>query len=72
MRTACLVAKNKTGPKPKPEGPREAMISMKCRQSYKDWVEALAKKHRITPSQIIDRALVEFAKANGFAAPPER
>lgn len=45
---------------------------MKCRKAYKAWVEALAQKHRTTPSQIIDMALVKFAEATGFDPPPDR
>lgn len=70
--SAAAVAKKKTGPKPTPLGPREALIALKCRQPYKDWVIALARKHRMTPSQIIDKALVDFAQADGFGPPPER
>jgi hypothetical protein len=69
---APAVAKKKTGPKPTPEGPRESLIALKCRRPYKEWVIALARKHRTTPSQIIDRALVAFAEADGFDPPPER
>jgi hypothetical protein len=57
---------------PRREGPRDALIALKCRQAYKDWVVSLARKHRTTPSQIIDNALVKFAEADGFPAPPER
>ena len=62
----------KRGPKPSAEGPREALIALKCRQEYKDWVSRLARKHRTTPSHIIDVALVKFAEADGFEPPPER
>lgn len=69
---ASAVARKTTGPKASSEGPRDALIAMKCRQAYKDWVIRLAQKHRTTPSQIIDRALVTFAEQDGFEAPPER
>lgn len=62
----------KTGPKPKHDGPRDALIALKCRKAYKEWLESLARKHRTTPSQIIDMALVKFAEFDGFDPPPER
>jgi hypothetical protein len=72
MRAGSTVARKKTGPKPTPLGPREQLIAIKCRKAYKEWVVKLAGKHRVTPSQIIDRALVEFARLDGFEPPPER
>lgn len=66
------VAKKKTGPKPKPEGPRDALIAVKCWAAYKEWVERFAKKRRTTPSQLIDIALLSLAEADGFESPPER
>ena len=71
MGVAGVVAK-KRGPKPTDEGPRDVLIGVKCRRAYKEWVARLARKHRITPSQIIDRALVVFAREDGFDPPPER
>ncbi|WP_422928618.1 hypothetical protein [Singulisphaera sp. PoT] len=68
---AVAVAK-KTGPKPTPEGPREALIALKCRQAYKDWVVQYARDKRTTPSQLIDQALVFMAQSEGREAPPER
>jgi hypothetical protein len=66
------VAKKKTGPKPKVEGVREVLIGVKCRRSYKEWVERFARKRRTTPSQLIDVALMDLARADGFEPPPER
>lgn len=68
MSTGFVMAK-KSSPQP---GPRTALIALKCRQEYKDWVSELAREYRVTPTQIIDRALVAFAKAEGRKAPPER
>lgn len=66
------VAKKKTGPKPKPEGPRDALIAVKCWAAYKSWVEDFAKHLRITPSQLVDHSLMSFAEIKGFDPPPER
>lgn len=69
-----LVAKkrSKPGPKPTPDGPREALIAMKCRPEYKDWVQRFADQNRVTPSQLLDIALVRLAAEQGFEAPPKR
>jgi hypothetical protein len=69
---SLVVARKKTGPKPTPNGPRTALIAMKCRQPYKDWVLRYAKHRRTTPSQLIDLALVDMARADEFELPPER
>lgn len=66
------VAKKKTGPKPKPEGPRDALIAVKCWAAYKEWVEEFARSQRVNASGLIDVALVELAKARGMKPPPER
>lgn len=66
------VAKKKTGPPPKPEGRRDAIITMKCWRAYKLWVEEFARSKRTTPSQLIDMALIRMAEADGFKAAPER
>jgi hypothetical protein len=69
---AGLTVAKKTGPKPSSEGPRTDLIAFKCRAAYKAWVVKLAKKHRTTPSDLIDRALVRFAAEDGFEEAPER
>jgi hypothetical protein len=71
LSTGFVMAK-KSSPPPDGPGPRTALIALKCRQEYKDWVTELAREYRITPTQIIDRALVAFAKAEGRKIPPER
>jgi hypothetical protein len=72
MGVDAAVAKKKTGPKPTPEGPRNVLFAMKCRQDYKDWLITMAREERITPSQLVDRALFEYAKKNGKKEPPAR
>jgi hypothetical protein len=67
LNTGIVVAKKQAS-----KGARDALIALKCRQEYKDWVNDLAREYRITPTQIIDRALVAFAKAEGRKPPPER
>jgi hypothetical protein len=49
-----------------------ALVAMKCRQEYKDWVIRYAREKRTTPSQLIDGALVSIARIDGFELPPDR
>jgi hypothetical protein len=49
-----------------------ALIALKCRQEFKDWVSEFARKLRTTPSQLVDRALTKLAEVEGFKEPPER
>jgi hypothetical protein len=72
MLGVATVAKKKTGPKPSAEGPRNALIAIKCRKAYKDWVAEFARTERLTPSQIVDMGLVALAEKRGFRPPPER
>ena len=67
-----LAMAKKRGPAPKPDERRESSMAFRCKADYKDWVIRLARKHRMTPSQLIDAALVRFAEAADFEAPPER
>jgi hypothetical protein len=71
MQAAGIMAK-KTGPKPSEEGPRDALFAMKCRKAYKVWLSEVARAERSTPSDLVDRALVEYAKAKGHKLPPLR
>jgi hypothetical protein len=69
---AVTKKKGKTGPKPKPDGPRDALIAVKCRTDYKDWYSRLAAQQRETPSSLFDKMAVLYAKSVGFEPPPER
>lgn len=48
-------------------------IGFRVSADYGDWLERLARQHRTTVSGIIDRALAEWAAAQGHEeTPPER
>lgn len=68
----AMAKKKKPGPKPSAEGPRAALIAVKCHVAYKDWIVRYARSRRITPSQLIDIALSAMAKTDGFEQPPDR
>lgn len=61
------------GPKPSEEGPREALVALKCRQGWKDWLERVAAADERTVSVVIERALKMYAASIEFPeAPPKR
>jgi hypothetical protein len=69
-----LVAKKKTV-RGKPISPKGSAIAVTLRGSpeWKEWVEALARHARLDVAKVIDRALVDFARKEGFdQEAPER
>lgn len=66
------MAKKKAGRKPI-EGPtRDALITMRCTETFKEWLEGIAKAEDRQSSVVIERALKAYAEANGYKAPPIR
>lgn len=74
MGAAGAVAKKKTrrGPKPNPEAAKDALIAIRCRQEYKDWLARYAEFRRASPSNLFDMLFAEAAKRDGFEPPPKR
>ena len=62
----------KRGPAPKTEGKRVTTISFKCTEEFRDWLLRYAESSRDTASHVIDLALAQKAKADGFEPPPKR
>lgn len=62
---AATMAKKKR-PAPKAEDRRSIVITIKGSLEWKAWVDELADQFRTDASKLIDMALVQFAKANGF------
>jgi hypothetical protein len=67
---AGTVARPKTG-KRKPE-PSGRNVAFRCSGPYIAWLDGFAKSNRTTVAGVIDRALAELAKAQGYEQPPER
>jgi predicted transcriptional regulator len=67
-----MAKKKSGGPKPKPQGPLPNVVSMRGQPEWREWLGRLAEKCRATPSGVIDRALAELAKREGFEEPPPR
>lgn len=71
--TAVARKKTDTGAKAKPKaGPLPNVVSMRGRPEWREWLGGLAEKCRATPSGLIDRALAELAKREGYDEPPPR
>ena len=62
----------KLGRKPKDEGSLPNVISMRGTPQWRAWLGKLAERCRATPSALIDRALTELARREGFEEPPRR
>jgi hypothetical protein len=62
----------KPGSKPKDGRPLPNIISMRGSPEWRAWLTRLAEKCRATPSALIDRALAELARREGFEEPPRR
>ena len=59
----------------KPSGrPRKAVaVTLKGSEEWKAWIESLARHSRLDVSKLIDRAVIDFAKREGFEPEaPER
>lgn len=61
------------GRKPSGQPRKPVAVTLKGSEEWKSWLEDLARSSRLDVSKLIDRALVEFAKREGFKAEaPER
>lgn len=59
--------------RPKKGGPKSVGIAIRGSQEWRDWVMRLAKSRRLKATDLIDQALIEYAKNHGFDEPaPER
>ena len=85
MSTRLTVAKKKPSPARQTQGKAEAsprpraldaggpdFLRVRVSGAYKAWVTRFAEAERSDMSDLIDDALVAYAKARGFEAPPKR
>jgi hypothetical protein len=48
-------------------------VTLKGREEWKPWIEPLARHSRLDVAKLIDRAVIDFAKREGFEPEaPER
>lgn len=68
------MTKKKTPPagRPKVTRTREQILSMRGYPEFKEWLSEFAHFKRTDMVAVIDQALVAYAKAEGFKAPPDR
>lgn len=74
------MAKKKAAPKPKPGrgrppapgGKKKHILGLRGAEDYKDWLARFAAHERSDMSDLVDDALVAYAKARGFEVPPKR
>ena len=65
--------KAKPGPKPSPEGVRDALVSVRCRSDFRAWVDDLAKSKHLPMAVLIEHCLREYAERHQFKTPmPDR
>jgi hypothetical protein len=61
------MTRKKTVPKPKPRGERPAIaVTLRGSPEWKAWVEGLAEYCRLDVAKLIDRALVDMARKEGY------
>jgi hypothetical protein len=58
--------KGRTADEPKREDPRQVVISMKGSAEFRDWLYELAEHERIKAVELLERAVVEYARNHGF------
>jgi len=51
---------------------QKPLISIRCRAGFRAWVLSVAAERRITPSQLIEFALMRFAESEKIPLPPLR
>jgi hypothetical protein len=71
--TATMGRPKKITPKLKAGEPKPKTLGFRVSGEYGEWLDRLAKRHRTSVAGIMDRAIAEWAAAQGFDEPaPER
>ncbi len=64
--------KRRGRPKSAAEGPKGNVLSIRGSGEWRDWVGRLADHNRLKVADVIDRALLAYAKQEGFNEPAPR
>ena len=64
--------KRRGRPKSSAEGPKSNVVSIRGSEEWRDWVGRLADHSRLKVADVIDRALLAYAKQEGFNEPAPR
>lgn len=62
----------RTGRPPKAEGAKQNVLSIRGTAEWRDWLGRLSDHCRLRSADVIDRALIAYARAEGFAEPAPR
>jgi hypothetical protein len=65
------VMKKRGRPKVETSKERLSVFSLKGSPEYRDWLNMLSDKSRITVATIVRDSVAEWAKKRGYPAPPE-
>lgn len=58
---------------PNPEkGPRPIQLTIRAHKEWREWLVGFAGELRITTADVVDHALVDYAKRKGYPKPPPR
>lgn len=60
------MARKKAAPKRSAGKASTIAVTLRGSQEWKSWLEALAKHARLDVAKVIDRAVIDFAKKEGF------
>jgi hypothetical protein len=52
--------------------PKEMVVGIRGSAEWKEWIDAFAEHCRLNKVDIIDLALVDYARKMGFREPPKR
>jgi predicted transcriptional regulator len=70
---AAVMAKKKGSTKSPDGGARVTTVAVRASEAWKEWVDQLADYKRLTVADVIDQALVKYARDEGFPeAAPKR
>jgi hypothetical protein len=65
---AATMAKKKTAPQAKVSVDRKTIaVTIKGDPAWKQWLEGLANHCRLDIAKVIDRAVIDYAKREGYA-----
>ena len=62
----------KMGRPPAPEGVKHNVLSIRGTTEWRDWLNRLSEHCRLKSPDVIDRALIVYAKQEGFTEPPPK
>lgn len=65
-------SKRRGRPKVSAEGPKGNVLSIRGSVEWRAWVGRLADHSRLKVADVIDRAMLAYAKQEGFAEPAPR